>query len=125
MNKLEQWNGLVYVTSTWPNSNRPEITKSWYPVSNGRGARLKARDIDHEHFGKPVERDINGLHSIRLEAFGHRSWLNVPLLNGGATVPDHYEVTPVPCPKVRKNIKTRWQSGRWEKYLKTQGWLAV
>lgn len=31
------------------------------------------------------------------------------------------EETPVPCPKVRKGIATRWYRGRWEKLLKS-GW---
>ena len=34
-------------------------------------------------------------------------------------------VEPIPCPKVRKGTETRWHkwNGRWEKYLKTQGWV--
>jgi hypothetical protein len=34
---------------------------------------------------------------------------------------DFTEVTPIPCPKVRKGIDTRYRDGRWEKCLKT-GW---
>jgi hypothetical protein len=31
---------------------------------------------------------------------------------------------PVPCPKVRKGIQTRWNNqGYWEKYLKAEGWI--
>jgi hypothetical protein len=33
----------------------------------------------------------------------------------------HRDVEPVPCPKVRRGVKTRWKDGRWEKLLKS-GW---
>jgi hypothetical protein len=33
--------------------------------------------------------------------------------------------TPVPCPKVRKGIETRWHQGAWQKYLQTKGWVAA
>ena len=32
---------------------------------------------------------------------------------------------PYPCPKVRNGIETRYQSGAWQKYLKTKGWIVV
>jgi hypothetical protein len=34
-------------------------------------------------------------------------------------------VEPIPYPKVRKGVETRWHkwNGRWEKYLKAQGWV--
>lgn len=32
------------------------------------------------------------------------------------------EQIPIPCPKVRKGIRTRWMNERWEKELK-QGWV--
>ena len=35
---------------------------------------------------------------------------------------DRTESEPLPCPKVRKGIETRYRNGRWEKRLKT-GWV--
>ena len=34
---------------------------------------------------------------------------------------------PFPCPKVRKDMETRWNSSkeRWEKYSKVKGWIAA
>lgn len=31
--------------------------------------------------------------------------------------------TPIPCPKVRKGIETRYRNGNWEKYSKAKGWI--
>jgi hypothetical protein len=44
------------------------------------------------------------------------------LRNGARTEAEHVEREPVPCPKVRKGIETRWHRGHWEKLLKT-GWV--
>ena len=38
--------------------------------------------------------------------------------------PDEFFVEPVPMPKVRKGIETRYRNGRWEKLLK-KGWVAA
>lgn len=46
------------------------------------------------------------------------------LLNGGSTRPIKYETFPIPCPKVRKGIETKWLQGRWAKLLKS-GWVSA
>ena len=30
--------------------------------------------------------------------------------------------TPYPAPAIRKGVESRYQNGRWEKYLQTKGW---
>jgi len=30
---------------------------------------------------------------------------------------------PLPCPKVRRGIETRYRDGQWERYLKMEGWV--
>ena len=30
---------------------------------------------------------------------------------------------PLPCPKVRAGVETRYRDGRWQKYLKARGWV--
>lgn len=34
-------------------------------------------------------------------------------------------IEPVACPKVRKGVETRYHFGRWEKFLKADGWIAA
>ena len=50
------------------------------------------------------------------------------LAENGKTKPMFHESVPVPCPKVRAGIQTRWVyshgSSRWEKLLKT-GWVSA
>jgi hypothetical protein len=54
---------------------------------------------------------------------GNGNYFYGKLAQGGQTPSIIIEETPVPRPKVR--VDTRWQSGRWEKYLKTKGWVAA
>ena len=39
----------------------------------------------------------------------------------GTEIPDE----PITCPKVKKGIETRYQSGTWQKYSKREGWVTA
>jgi hypothetical protein len=43
----------------------------------------------------------------------------------GNRKPDESTTREVPPPKVRKGTEIRWQFGKWEKLLKTRGWVRV
>ena len=32
---------------------------------------------------------------------------------------------PIPAPKVRAGVEVRYRDGRWQKYLKSQGWVTA
>jgi len=51
--------------------------------------------------------------------------LQVNLTDGGQTRPIHSKKVPIPAPKVRKGVEVRYYDGRWEKYLKTKGWVSI
>lgn len=38
---------------------------------------------------------------------------------------DLVENIPIPCPKVRAGIETRYKNERWQKYLKSSGWVTA
>ena len=44
------------------------------------------------------------------------------LPHGGRTQSEFREEIPIPCPRVRKGIETRYECGRWEKLLR-KGWV--
>ena len=56
---------------------------------------------------------------------GNGNYFQGTMAQGGSTPAIITEQTPVPCPKVRAGIETRWRNGRWEKYLKTKGWVSA
>ena len=45
------------------------------------------------------------------------------LVNGGRTQAIKIEEETIPPPKVRKGVELRWKDGRWQKYLKREGWV--
>lgn len=45
------------------------------------------------------------------------------LKDGGRTQAYRIDSEPIPAPKVRKGIETRWKDGHWQKYLKAEGWV--
>ena len=48
----------------------------------------------------------------------------IQLKDGGKTLSIETLKEPIPCPKTRKGINTRWNNGHWEKELKT-GWCTA
>lgn len=49
----------------------------------------------------------------------------VQLKDGGKTLSIETLKTPIPCPKVKAGIMTRYYSGEWQKYLKAKGWCTA
>ena len=56
---------------------------------------------------------------------GNGNYVNGQMPQGGSTKAIIMEESPLPCPKVRTGIETRYRDGRWQKLLKTQGWINV
>lgn len=55
--------------------------------------------------------------------YGNR--LIVQLIDGGTTKAIKHTIEPIPCPKVRAGIETRWRDGYWQKHLRSKGWVAA
>lgn len=47
----------------------------------------------------------------------------VQLPEGGKTHAIRVETEPIPAPRTK--VETRYRDGRWQKYLKTKGWVAA
>jgi hypothetical protein len=81
-------------------------------------------------FSEPVEVElwwpICGVSKATFDAEYAGRTCEGSLRNGGRTESIYTEKHPVPCPKVRKGIETRYRNGRWEKYLiSAKGWTAA
>lgn len=46
------------------------------------------------------------------------------LVNGAKTEAERIERQPIPCPKVRRGVETRYHEGTWQKLLK-RGWVSA
>jgi hypothetical protein len=102
-------------------SDKPEEIVNFYPTG------LRTKELVEYH-GIPVPADLEystmGRYAVMTgrPMYGTPRYIALPEL--GATKCTKQEVHPIPPPKVRKGIELRWR-GRWEKYLKSSGWVVA
>lgn len=113
---LAERGGNLYIASHWADQDKPFDRVCYYPIG------VRATDY-REWVGEQCYSQGDGRYSPRGKPYGYAPTFG--LINGGKTLPDKrwYEEVPIPCPKVRKGIDTQWRNGKWEKYLKTRGWV--
>jgi len=113
--------GWAVVRSPMVFSDKPEEIVNYYPT----GLRTLSLTRD---YGIPVPAELAysrmGEYAVMTgkPMYGRARIIALPDL--GATKCIKQEVIPIPAPKVRKGIETRWRNGRWEKYLKAEGWTS-
>lgn len=126
-NTLVEYEGTFCVLSESTDYDDPMRTRVWYPTSD------RVVSYTREYIGAHVVTAMGSDSVYRIERYADGSFCRVPgnglcfrLVNGGKTMPVHGEREPVPCPRVRKGIETRWYRGGWEKYIKSQGgWIPL
>ena len=109
--------GFLCIRYTDGYSNEPKRVILYWPVCR-YDADCHAHLIDKEAFDAN-----NGSFSVRNGSSPYSGWTTLPLREGGTTKPIAVEHERIEPPKVRKGIEIRYRSGRWEKYLKSQGWV--
>jgi hypothetical protein len=119
---LVDLDGVAVVRSPMIYSDKPEEIVNYYPTG------LRTRDMI-ENYGIPVPAELSystmGRYAVMTgkPIYGNARIIELP--DGGATKCIKQEIVPIPCPKVRKGIATRWANSRWEKYLQAFGWIAA
>ena len=98
--------------------DEPEGYKNYYPCF-----KTSERHFKEDLEGLEIrETCLSGeyLASRKGNPYDKRGYIR--LQDAGSTKPILTESFPIPCPKVRKGIKTEWQRGKWVKLLKS-GWI--
>ena len=118
---LEDLDGQLVVAARYRYSDQPIVIVNYWPTG------IRTADFLRDYgYTLPMEvRDnggAQGSYSIGQRLYGHA--LTVRLIDGGKTQAIKQEQVPVPPPKVRAGIETRYRRGQWEKYLKSKGWVA-
>ena len=109
--------GWLTIMESEPAFNQPEMFTRWWPIL--KGSRYDFEDL----IGKEVKYEGDGgRYAIIIAPYQYRQCV---LVDGGSTKPLFVEVTPLDPPKARKGTALRYRSGRWEKHLKTSGWVAA
>lgn len=110
--------GWLCVEEDAVDSSQPQLVRYWWPV------RRYVAHFDEHLLGLPAESGSWCGRWVAREGTGLCSrYYDLELPEGGKTKCLHYEIVPVPCPKVRRGLETRWRRGRWEKCLKREGWV--
>ena len=87
---------------------------------------LKTRlDEVQKIIGTQAYDERNGIYAAKISQGLSVYWRRYRLQNGNQTKPIETLREPLLCPRVRKDIKTRYRAGRWEKYLKAAGWVSA
>jgi hypothetical protein len=111
--------GWLCVHDTDDDFSTPTRTHTWWPV------RQVPRSDAEPIIGREAFEGRPGSYSARTAPYPAGYWVELPLLAGGQTRPLATATEPIPQPRVRKGIETRYRTGRWEKYLKASGWVTA
>lgn len=118
---LVDLDGWAVVRSPMTFSDKPEEIVNYYPTG------LRTKDLI-DNYGIPVPAELSysrmGEYAVMTGKAMYARARIIRLPDLGATKCIKQEVIPIPCPKVRKGIETRWH-GHWQKYLQTKGWVAA
>lgn len=116
---LAKREGWLCVVSEDTMEAEPELYRNFYPCF-----RIGEREYKEDYSGKYdlYQGTFAGEYIVFFENGMKRK---LQLCDGGRTRTIHHEREPVPLPKVRKGIETRWSHGEWQKYLKQRGWVAA
>lgn len=102
--------GILCIEDRYRNFNEPVLQISYYPIL------FRAHRERYTHL---IGQEAWYRHDGRYAVGSGDSY--VTLVDGGKTKPIHYREEPIPPPKTR--VETRYQYGRWEKYLQGKGWV--
>lgn len=118
--KLQILDGRVVVADEYICSEQPRKIVHHWP------ADLSASDVKQNWpnwIGRELQKGNPGVYSIRIGDGPFSGWARIQLTQLGQTESIKTDVLPIDPPKVRKGTETRWNRGRWEKYLKSRGWV--
>jgi hypothetical protein len=114
--------GFLCVRHTVIMGDKPEADFLYWPASE----TIHRQDVEYtipelkENDSVPLYDCSSGLYDLYR---GNGSHFQIRLVNAGQTQAILRETVSIECPKVRKGIETRFRSGHWEKYLKSEGWV--
>jgi hypothetical protein len=99
----------------------PEWSTQWFPAYQCH--RSEVADL----IGRAAEPcgTHGGTYTVRTADYPAGRYMTVRLADGGRTHSIAFETGPIPPPKVRAGIETRYRNGQWCKLLKSRGWVTA
>ena|SRR3990167_693438 len=116
--KTAYYKGWLTIREEENDSNDPVRRITFWPVSQCSETWLQEMDF----LDKEATYQGGGTYSVRIAPYTYRT---CALAEYGNTRALAIETEPIPAPKVRKGLEVRYRDGRWQKYLKSEGWIAA
>jgi hypothetical protein len=104
---LEEKDGALHVTDTYPHPEKPQMLKSWYRVIGHDGQLPMDMPADVRRTNNPGIFSMPGGGIVAVDP---------------KKTPDHAEQFDIPAPKSKMEV--RWHDGGWQKKMKS-GWKYV
>jgi hypothetical protein len=122
MHTLEIIDTRVCVAYREPMQDKPILLVNYWPTTESKAdiEQFWPKWIGHEVTTNHID---GGLFTIKMGEQPFSGWHTIQLVDGPKTKSIKTIEQEIPCPKVRKGIETRYRYGKWEKYLKTRGWV--
>jgi len=117
---LTDINGILHIKSPIVFNSAPEILTHYWSTGINTMDFIRAygpiEKIEIEEI-----RSYSGRYCFKRSMYSEYTYIDC--INGARTQSTKTDKEPIPCPKVRTGIKTRWNDckGKWEKELKS-GW---
>ena len=124
--KFSDINGTLCVQLSSMDSFDPVINRSHYPTELNTKDFMRNFSIESLDQLEITYQESYGIYQFCIkDSLCGPKW-KVQLINGEKTRLIKFEKIPIPCPKVRKGINTRYNGnkGYWEKELKP-GWCSA
>ena len=99
--------------------SEPKIVTLWW------GFGPVAKYAVECYLDKPIRELGGGCYEVKYLGIAYGGGTTLRLPDGGQTKPFKVIESDYPCPKVRKGIETRYHDGVWQKYLRSEGWIAA
>ena len=109
----EQNRGTLCIKWETADYYKPIMIVDYFPIMRC------SRDDWHHLEGREASRDGRGIYAVS-SPHSYDPW-RFRLWEGGETTPIKREEEPIPAPKTR--VETRYRYGKWDKYLKSRGWV--
>lgn len=109
---LKKDKGKWWVVTEFSRYDEPIILRMWWDTGmDACGDRFQELD------GSLLDCRGNGRYITRKEK------VMIFLPGGGKQQAGRVDKEEYPCPRVKKGIETKYESGEWFKYLKSKGWV--
>ena len=116
--RIVKHKGQWCIQCPYPAFDKPELIIHHWPI----GQCDKRIEISEYEGAEVSKGGCSYEYVLRLAAY---EYVRIYLKDQGQTQSIDTIIEPIPCPKVRKGIETRWQNGQWEKYMKSKGWVSA